>query len=355
MVLLVDKYRPKALENLMLHTELNNRMKKVIDSGDFPHILFYGPSGAGKKTRVNCLLRQLYGPSIEKAAVQTRTVEWQLPSGGKKTADITVMSSNYHIELNPSEAGFQDTHVVQEIIKEIAQTQNVNQQRSFKVVVLTEVDRLSKGAQHALRRTMEKYMSTCRIILVCDSACRVTAPLKSRCLGVRVPAPTHAEVVTILMHIAQKEGWAGFPISVAQEISVKSNRNLRKAELMLEACKVAQYPVVVGQEVRLSDWERYIDEMARIILEEQSPSRLLIVRGKLFELLANCIPAEIIVKTLLFCLLRRLDDSLKHDSVKWAAFYEHRLQQGSKPIFHIEAFVAKFMSLYKRWVIEILN
>ena len=34
------------------------------------------------------------------------------------------------------------------------------------------------------------------------------------------------------------------------------------------------------------------------------------------------------------------------------AFYEHRIQLGSKDIFHLEAFVAKFMSIYKRWIIS---
>jgi replication factor C subunit 3/5 len=34
---------------------------------------------------------------------------------------------------------------------------------------------------------------------------------------------------------------------------------------------------------------------------------------------------------------------------KQAAFYEHRLQEGQKAIFHLEAFVAKFMSIYKNW------
>ncbi len=28
---------------------------------------------------------------------------------------------------------------------------------------------------------------------------------------------------------------------------------------------------------------------------------------------------------------------------------EHRMQMGSKAIFHLEAFVAKFMSIYKRY------
>jgi replication factor C subunit 3/5 len=32
-----------------------------------------------------------------------------------------------------------------------------------------------------------------------------------------------------------------------------------------------------------------------------------------------------------------------------AAFYEHRLQEGQKAIFHLEAFVAKFMAGYKQW------
>jgi replication factor C subunit 3/5 len=30
--------------------------------------------------------------------------------------------------------------------------------------------------------------------------------------------------------------------------------------------------------------------------------------------------------------------------------YEHRLRQGSKPIFHIEAFIAKFMCIYQQHI-----
>ncbi len=40
-------------------------------------------------------------------------------------------------------------------------------------------------------------------------------------------------------------------------------------------------------------------------------------------------------------LLKKLDDSLKGAILQQAAFFEHRLQMGSKPVFHIEAFVAK--------------
>jgi len=35
-----------------------------------------------------------------------------------------------------------------------------------------------------------------------------------------------------------------------------------------------------------------------------------------------------------------------------AAHYEHRIHQGNKAIYHLEAFVAKFMSIYKRFLEE---
>ena len=65
--------------------------------GDFPHLLVYGPSGSGKKTRIMCLLRELYGPGVSKLRIEHQN--FTTPS--KKKLEISTIASNYHIEVNP--------------------------------------------------------------------------------------------------------------------------------------------------------------------------------------------------------------------------------------------------------------
>lgn len=55
---------------------------------------------------------------------------------------------------------------------------------------------------------------------------------------------------------------------------------------------------------------------------------------------------------LLLELVASCDGALKVETTQLAAQYEHQLQLGSKAIFHLEAFTAKFMSIYKKFLEE---
>lgn len=351
MSLWVDKYRPKDLQKLDYHKEQANHLKKLTQQGDFPHLLVYGPLGAGKKTRIMCLLKELYGPGVERLRMEN--MNFVTPSN--KKLEITTVSSNYHIEVNLSDVGIYDRIVAMDLIKNVAQTQqlDVNGQREFKVVVLTGVDELTKDAQHALRRTMEKYITNCRLILCANSTSQVIPAIRSRCLSIRVPAPTVDEITTILQSVCKKEN-LNLPVELANRIAVASGRNLRRALLMCEACKVEKYPFDANQNVAEPDWLAFIRQTAKLILTEQSVVQIGRVRDNLYELIIHGIPSDLIFKTLLEELLKNCDVHLKVNVIECAAFYQHRMQHGNKAIFHLEAFVAKFMYQYQKNIQDIL-
>ena len=64
----------------------------------------------------------------------------------------------------------------------------------YVVVVILEGEKMSKDAQQSLRRTMEKYSSNLRILMICNTINNVIDPIKSRCLCIRVPGFSADEV-----------------------------------------------------------------------------------------------------------------------------------------------------------------
>ncbi|EED15502.1 DNA replication factor C subunit Rfc5, putative [Talaromyces stipitatus ATCC 10500] len=347
MALLVDRLRPRSLDSLTYHPELSARLKSLAQSGDFPHLLVYGPSGAGKKTRIIATLKELYGPGVEKIKIDARVFQ----TTSNRKLEFNIVASVYHLEITPSDVGNYDRVVVQELLKEVAQTQQVDQsaRQRFKVVVINEADHLTRDAQAALRRTMEKYSPNLRLILLANSTSNIIAPIRSRTLLVRVAAPSELDICAVLRSAAQKENWTqsdALNVRIARE----SGRNLRRALLMFEAIYAQNEKVSDKTPIPPPDWEALISVVADEILAERSPARILQVRERLYDLLTHCIPPTTVLKTLTFKLIPKVDDALKPEVIKWSAFYEHRIKLGSKVIFHLEAFVAKFMRIYEGYL-----
>lgn len=77
-----------------------------------------------------CLLRELYGSGVEKLRIEHQN--FVTPS--KKKLEISTIASNYHIEVNPSDVGIYDRVVIQELLKTVAQANQLetSTQREFK-------------------------------------------------------------------------------------------------------------------------------------------------------------------------------------------------------------------------------
>lgn len=169
---------------------------------------------------------------MEKIKIDARVFQ----TSSNRKLEFNIVASIYHLEITPSDVGNYDRVVIQDLLKEVAQTQQVDQsaKQRFKVVVINEADHLTRDAQAALRRTMEKYSPNLRLILLANSTANIIAPIRSRTLLVRVAAPTHEEICDVLAVSAKKQNW---PVvkGLHQRIAKESGRNLRRALLMYEA------------------------------------------------------------------------------------------------------------------------
>jgi replication factor C subunit 3/5 len=240
--LFIEKYNPKTIEQLSYNEKVSNLIQKISTKSDFSHLIFYGPEGSGKKTRIKVLLQSMFNESIHKLKTETKQIKVN-----STNVQYSISHSAFHIELTPSDSGSQDRHIIQNVIKEAASNKIANQgtgvksgnstlKHNNKVIVIHEADNLSKEAQSSLRRTMEKYSGNCRIILCCNQISKIILPIRSRCLSIRVPSPKINDMTSCLKYIKEEEK-LNVNDNQIKKISLESNRNLRSGINILQISK----------------------------------------------------------------------------------------------------------------------
>jgi len=135
------------------------------------------------------------------------------------------------MELNASDERGID--VVREKIKNFARIRTLRD-IPFKILILDEADQMTSDAQHALRRTMERYTESCRFILICNYSGRIIDPIQSRCAIFRFTPLSESEIVGRIEAIADKENTKLSEKGVAAILETCSG-DLRKAINVLQA------------------------------------------------------------------------------------------------------------------------
>ena len=149
-----EKYRPKSLSEVIGQKLIVERLRSFVERGNFPNMIFAGSAGIGKTTCAIAMANDLYGDNIQSALK----------------------------ELNASDARGID--VIRGEVKEFAKTISIAKV-PIKIIFLDEADALTADAQHALRRTMERFANETRFILSANYASKIIEPIQSRCVVFR--------------------------------------------------------------------------------------------------------------------------------------------------------------------------
>ena len=332
----MDKYSPRTLSQLTFNPLITKILQSLSQKSDFPHIIFYGPDGSGKKTRIHAFLESLYGNGIYKMNTETKDLKINT-----NTIQYTITSSNYHLELSPSDNENYDRYIISKVIKESSSVMqlDIKSQKKFKVIVLLDCDNLTKEAQAALRRTMEKYSKNCRIIIAVNNLSKIIPPISSRCLSLRISSPSDKEIYDCLINIKNME-----KLNISNEqiqlIIKNCERNVRMGINCLQLSTIENY----SKDIFIPEYLISIKEICKKIKDEQSANSLKLIRGFIMNLLVNGISGDVIILNIAKEMIKlQNNESKKREIIKWSAFYDNRTQNGSKDLFHIEALIAKLM------------
>jgi len=206
----VEKYRPKKVDEVSHQEEVVEVLKTAMKGSDLPNLLFYGPPGTGKTTTILAASRDLFG-DIWRSRI---------------------------LELNASDE--RGIAVVRDKIKTFSQ-QTVSNSSStkvppFKIVILDEADSMTKDAQSALRRTMEKEGRSTRFCLICNYISRIIEPITSRCAKFRFKPLSDTAIKERIRMICDSENLTLKDDDAFKLLIDSSEGDMRKAITTLQSC-----------------------------------------------------------------------------------------------------------------------
>jgi replication factor C subunit 2/4 len=205
----VEKYRPQSIDDIVQQDEVVNALRSTLHKGDLPHLIFHGPPGTGKTSTALALSRTLFKPSELRRRV---------------------------MELNASDE--RGINAVRSKVKQFASLAVPPGEVPYKIIILDEADSMTRDAQNALRRVIEKYSAVTRFIIICNYVSKIIDPILSRCAKFRFRPLARESLVGRLSFIAENEGLAVESDDAYEALVDISGGDLRKAITFMQSASI---------------------------------------------------------------------------------------------------------------------
>jgi replication factor C small subunit len=194
-MLWTEKYRPSAFSEILGQEPVVQYLSSFAESGTLPHLILAGPHGTGKSCAIECFARAIYHDN------------WELNTTVFPVTDLFLQGKSF-LEQDDRYA-----HIYQKnqslianfkyILKWYASMRPLDAE--FKLMVFEDAHGLSREAQQALRRIMERTSNTCRFIFTTTYPSAIIPAISSRCLPLFFAPVDQAILLGYLMDIRAKE------------------------------------------------------------------------------------------------------------------------------------------------------
>lgn len=325
-------YRPKNIDQLSFNHDLTTKLQNI----GLQNYIIYGSAGSGKLTRVYCQLSTIFGESVNNTKLQTYSLT--------KSVDVSYKTSNYHIEINPSNYGTNDKNIICDFIGELAQMANV-MTNGLKVFIIKDADKLSYKAQAAMRNLVESTHRTARYILTCTNLNRIILPLRSRFILLRNSLPDKIVVSEILKSIAEKNGIK----TSTRAINIVITTGIKFTDLinLNHIINIFQLSYITGKYIRYdTSFTRYVDELIELIDQKFVLENI----EKIREIIYIIYVSNVNITTILIYLTKHylstiVNEKYKYQIVELGAKYESMMRRGNKEPLYLETFILNIVNI----------
>tara|TARA_B100001123_G_C15334066_1_gene1032187 strand:+ start:1834 stop:2751 length:918 start_codon:yes stop_codon:yes gene_type:complete len=182
----------------LLHYKIGYRIYSLLGFKNHSNIILYGKEGSGKSLLIKTIITNIYSG---------------LPTHQKNDFFSFTLHNNYYLF---------NCFCINDRIQFIKYIQSIVKTYDYyndqcKYIIFDQFERLNEQLQNTLKVIIETACYTCKFIIITNKYNKVIPAIRSRCMSIRIPYPTHNDIYIYCKWLFNKEKISYHPFQLLEE------------------------------------------------------------------------------------------------------------------------------------------